>query len=191
VRMNCTCGIARMLVFVAAVVGGAAPSCAGVAPATRAVEVERLQCEGGEDAADAAALMQATAILNVAPMYSQVHSATTGTESRLSGVRLLMRPPELFGADRTLRILQCHGARGVLGRLDPSRIPDDPYWLPGAWLDIDLAHEAGNFVVTVQADSIPKNLQVLERARAFASTHARREPPIPLPPARQGGPGPT
>src|SRR5580692_364851 len=111
-----TQGIGRTLAIVAAVVSGAVSSCAGVTPATRAAQVERLQCESSQYAADDAALMQATAVLTVVPMYSQVHRATTGTESRVSGVRLLIRPPEPFGADRTLRILQCHSARGVLGR---------------------------------------------------------------------------
>jgi hypothetical protein len=173
-EMTWTHDIRRILVIIVALVGGAASSCAAVTPTTKAVEVERLQCEGGQDAADDAALMQATTVLAIVPIYSQVHSATTGTESRISGVKLLMRPPEPFGADRTLRILQCHSARGVLGRLDPSRAFDDPYWLPGAWLGIDLVHEAGNFAVIVHAEDIHQNLQVLERAKAFASTHANR-----------------
>jgi hypothetical protein len=163
----------RIFVIFAAVASAATSACAGVTPTTKALEIQRLQCEGAQDAADDANLMQATKVLAVVPMYSQVHSATTGTESRVSGVKLLIRPPETFSADRTLRVLQCHGARGVLGRLDPSQVPDDPYWLPGTWVDIDLVHEAGNFVVTVQAGDIHKNLQLVARARAFALTHSR------------------
>src|SRR5579863_5996332 len=140
--------IGRTFVIFAAVASAATSSaCAEVTPTTKALEIQRLQCEGAQDAADDATLMQATTVLAVVPMYSQVHSATTGTESRVSDVKLLLRPPETFGADRPMRVLQCHGARGVLGRLYPSQVPDDPYWLPGTWVDIDLVHEAGNFVV--------------------------------------------
>jgi hypothetical protein len=85
-------------------------------------------------------------------------------------------------AEQVLRILQCHSARAVLGQVDPSKFPDDPYWLVGAWLAIDLVPEAGNLAVTVEANDIHQNLQVLARARAFEAAHRHVRLTAPLPP---------
>jgi len=161
-------------------------SCGTVAPATKAAEVERLQCDGTSSTETDARLIEGMTVLSVEPLYSYVHTATTGTDKRVAGVKLLIRPPESVDADRVLRVLQCHGARAVLGRVDASRFPDDPYWLNGYWLDIDLVPESGNLSITVQADDIHKNLQVLSRAKAFAAAHARLQMPVPPPPTHQG-----
>lgn len=161
-------------------------SCAAAAPATKATEVERLQCDGTSSTETDARVIEGMTVLSVEPLYSYVHTATTGTDKRVAGVKLLIRPPESIDAERLLRVLQCHGARAVLGRVDASKFPDDPYWLSGSWLDIDLVSEAGNLSITVQADDIHKNLQVLSRARAFAATHTRAQTPAPPPPTHQG-----
>jgi hypothetical protein len=46
---------------------------------------------------------------------------------------------------------------------------EDPYVLPGVWLDIDAESEGDGFVVTVQTDALPIAEGVLERARRFAA----------------------
>jgi hypothetical protein len=160
--------------IVAGVVALGAWSCASVAPTTKAAEVEQLQCDASTgDIADLRMIAEMT-VLAVHPVYSYVHTATTGTDKVVVGAELLIRPPEAIDSQRVLRILQCHSARAVLGKLDPSMFPSDPFWLAGAWLEIGLAPEAGNLGVTVQAESIHENLEVLARARAFATTHKSR-----------------
>jgi hypothetical protein len=154
-------------------------SCATATPTTKATEVEQRQCDGTTSAENETRVIEGATVLAVEPVYSYVHTATTGTDKRVAGAKLLIRPPEGIDAERVLRIIQCHSARAVLGRVDAARFPDDPYWLDGGWLDIDLVPESGNLSVTVQADGIHKNLQVLARARAYA-THPRLPPP-PLP----------
>jgi hypothetical protein len=155
-------------------------SCATVTPATKATAVEQTQCDGSTSAENEARVIEGATVLAVEPIYSYVHTATTGTDKRVAGAKLLIRPPEGIDAERVLRILQCHSARAVLGRVDASKFPDDPYWLAGSWLDIDLVPESGNLSVTVQADDITKNLQVLARARAFAAHTRLRSAPAPL-----------
>jgi hypothetical protein len=173
----------RTVIAVAATLG--LWSCASTAPATKATEVEQLQCDGATSVETDVRVIEGATVLAVEPLYSYVHTATTGTDKRVAGAKLLIRPPEGIDAERVLRIIQCHSARAVLGRIDASRFPDDPYWLDGAWLQIDLVPESGNLSVTVQADDIHKNLQVLARARAFAA-RARLPPPPPSPPAAHG-----
>jgi hypothetical protein len=148
-------------------------SCASVAPRTRAAEVAQLQCEPSSNDELDLRLLAAMTVLSVLPIYSAVHSATTGTDKRVAGATIVIRPPEGIDPPRVLRILQCHSARAVLGRLDRSRFPKDPFWLDGAWLEIEVEPWDGNLAVSISADDIPKNLAVLERARAFAAANPR------------------
>lgn len=171
----------RQIIALAIVAALGLWSCAAAAPATKATEVERLQCDGTTSTETDARVIEGVTVLSVEPLYSYVHTATTGTDKRVAGVKLLIRPPESMDAERVLRVLQCHGARAVLGRVDASQFPDDPYWLNGSWLDIDLVPEAGNLLVTIQAGDIHQNLQVLSRAKAFAAAHGRFQTPAPPP----------
>jgi hypothetical protein len=79
------------------------------------------------------------------------------------------------------RILQCHSARVALGRPEGVALPNDPFVLPEAWLDIDVKEEEGNFVATVSADTVADNLRVLQRAQAFAAAQRATPPPPPAP----------
>jgi hypothetical protein len=160
-------------------------SCASATLATRATAVEQIQCDAATSSEADVRVIEGATVLAVEPVYTYVHTATTGTDMKVAGVRILIRPPEAMDAEHVLRILQCHSARAVLGRLDRSRFPDDPFWLAGAWLAIDLIPEAGNFAVTVEAGDIPQNLQELARARAFAAAHRPGRPPAPPPSAHQ------
>jgi hypothetical protein len=89
----------------------------------------------------------------------------------VSGAKLLIRPPDGLSSERLAGILQCHSAKVQLGQVDVSRFADDPYRLPDAWVDNDVKPEGGNFAVTLSSDTVAKNLQVLERASAFADAH--------------------
>ena len=83
----------------------------------------------------------------------------------------MIRPPEAVSAERLTRILQCHSARELLGRDDRVKVASDPYWLPGAWVDIRVTPEDGNYAVDLEADTIAKSLQVYSRAVAYADAH--------------------
>jgi hypothetical protein len=160
--------------FVFALIGTGLACLAGcsvnTSATTKAAQVEHAQCTGARTAQDDLRLLETTTVLRADPIYSHVH--TNGNdEDRVSGAKLLIRPPEGVTADRFALILQCHSARVLLGQVDRSQLPDDPTWLPDAWVDIDVTPEAGNFAVTLRSDSVSKNLQVLNRASAFAGTH--------------------
>jgi hypothetical protein len=160
-----------------ALIGAGVAGCTvNVPPAARAAQVEHAQCAGAKTAQDDLRLLEATTVLKAEPLYSRVH--TNGNdEDRVSGAKLLIRPPPGISADRLGLVLQCHSARALLGQVDKSQVPDDPYWLPDAWVDIDVTPEAGNFAVTLRADSVSRNLQVLNRATAFAETHRETAAP--------------
>jgi len=165
----------KMQLCVLGAIGAAslASACSvSVPPTSRAAAVEHRQCAGSEGSQqqDDIRLLQATTVLGAEPLYSHMHT-NTNDEERVSGAKLIIRPPQGVSADRLAALLQCHSARLLLGQVDRSQLPDDPYWLPQAWVDIDVTPQAGNFVVTLSADSVSKNLQVLQRATAFADAH--------------------
>jgi hypothetical protein len=93
------------------------------------------------------------------------------SESRVTGAWLLVRAPAGMSSDELARALQCHGAKALLGQLDPAELPRDPFVLPGAWLDISVKPEAGNLAVYIQTDTTFDALNEVQKATAFAETH--------------------
>jgi len=155
------------------VAGGAlalASACSSAPPpAARAAGVERLdQCAG---TVDGLALLQSTTVLRMDPIYSHVLSANNGAENRVNGAKLLVVPPKGMSAEQMDRILECHSAGVLLGQISGSAVPNDPYWLPNSWVNIDVKPEGGNFAVTLTSDSVRENLQVLSRASHYADEH--------------------
>jgi hypothetical protein len=142
---------------------------ARMAPTAKATQVEQEECSN-EAAQDDLRLLQTAKVLKAEPIYTRIHTSTTD-EERVSGAKLVIRPPDGVSADRLAQMLQCHSAGVLLGQVDRTKFPDDPYWLPNAWLDIDVKPQAGNFAVTLSANTVARNLQVLQRASAFADAH--------------------
>jgi hypothetical protein len=143
----------------------------GVQPATAAASVERLQCDAMVTGPAATQILQANAVLYMKPLYHHIIVNPNDAEDRISGAKLVLRPPTGVSAEELTRILQCHSARVLLGKVSPADIPDDPYWLADAWLDIQVTPENGNFAVTVVADSVHDNIEVLGRATRYAREH--------------------
>jgi hypothetical protein len=134
-------------------------------PADRAADTERLQCEQDESPQADAQLLQSARVLFVQPTYSY----TGGGITKVTATRIGLRPPDGFTPDRLTRVLQCHGARAFLRRVDPALLHDDPYFLPDAYVSIDVALQNGNYVAELTADTVANNLRILKRANDFAA----------------------
>jgi hypothetical protein len=143
----------------------------GLPPASRAAQVEQLQCDPTTSPQENARILQTTRVIASEAIYSNVPTAYNDIERRAIGAKLVIRPPEGVSAERMTRILQCHSSRELLGRTDRVELAGDPYWLPGAWVDIGVTPEDGNYAVTLQADTIARNLQLYSRAAAYADAH--------------------
>jgi hypothetical protein len=147
--------------------------------ATAAASAEQEQCDARVTSPAATQLLQANAVLYIKPLYHHIIVNPNNAEERPSGVKLVLRPPTGVTAEELTRILQCHSARVLLGKVDPAEIPDDPYWLADRWLDIQVAPENGNFAVTVSADSVHDNMEVIGRATRYAHEHMLASESIP------------
>jgi hypothetical protein len=95
----------------------------------------------------------------------------SASEERVDGVKLLVRPPPGISAEQMTRILQCHGARALLGQVNRDAVRNDPYWLPDSWVNIKVTSENGNFAIKVSADTVRDNLKVFGLANHYADDH--------------------
>jgi hypothetical protein len=168
----------RALVRVVIGLALAAPACAEVPPETRAAETAQLQCDASTTGDADLRLIRDMMVLSVKPVYAIINSSATGMDKIVVGAKILIRPLSGFDADRVARTLQCHTARAVLGQLEASAFPDDPFRWPGKWVEIGVASEAGNVAITVKTDGVRSNLDLLARARLFGAAH--------VPPPSQG-----
>src|SRR5580658_4855330 len=112
-----------------------------VPPSATAAKVEQVACVGATVPPGDARLLQATKVLSVEPTY--LHDTCAGT-SEVTGAKVLVRSPPGVSAELLARMLQCASARATLGRADPSRLPNDPFGFPGAWVDVDVRPEGDN-----------------------------------------------
>jgi len=135
-------------------------------PADRAASTERLQCADSKSPQDDAQVLQSMQVLSVLPKYMYSGEVV----GKVTGARIVIRPPEGVTSDRLTRILQCHGAREFLGHADPAQLPHDPYFLPDAWVSIDVEAVSGNYVVALESDTITNNLRILRQANEFAAS---------------------
>jgi hypothetical protein len=150
---------------------GVCPACVHQStPEVRAARVARMQCSDAQGKAELS-ILQNTAVLGAEPTYFVLTTAGASGGGTVNGAKLIVRPPPGVSALDMTRALQCHSAKMLLGQVDPSAFQDDPYSLPGAWVDIDVKPEDGNLAVRVTADRVPQNLALVHRAMAFADAH--------------------
>jgi hypothetical protein len=116
---------------------------------------------------------------SVEPGYSFVPSTASNHEARLRGALIHLRPTTL-SREAIARGFECHQARVVLGRTPP--FANDPYVLPGEWLNITVDSEGDGFAVQVQADSFKAAQRVLDRAKLFVASRPPEDVTTPTAP---------
>lgn len=156
-----------------------AAGCAtAVPPKTQAAEVERVQCPAGNADSENLRVLESASVIRSEPLYSHVITGNNGSEQRVDGAKLLVRPPEGVSAEQMTRIIQCHSARALLGKVDRAQFPDDPFWLPGTWVSVEVRPENGNYAVTLEANDVPTNLKLAARAKAYADARPLGSPVV-------------
>jgi hypothetical protein len=133
-------------------------------PAEQAQLVEP-RCSAFHDAS-ADALLSPSAVDGVEPAYSYVQSGND-RRANLAGARIHVRPLPGVSPEGLMRDLECHEARVVLEGGRPRE--DDPYVLPGQWVDLEVSSERDGFVVLARVTSIADARVVLDRAKRFAA----------------------
>jgi hypothetical protein len=137
-------------------------------PADEAAFMERTRCGPEVNDSDLATILNGRAVQGVAPLYSTIDANKSGEQSQLRGAVLTIGALPGVTAEWLDRELECHGARLTLGRVHST--PEDPFWLPGSTVDIDVRPAKDGFVVGVAGYSTADARQILDRAQAFAKT---------------------
>jgi hypothetical protein len=138
-------------------------------PADHARQIEPA-CKNFTDST-AAAIYSPQAVDRVEPAISYVQ-AGNDRRANLRGAAIHFRPMPGLSPESMTRSLECHQATLTLSGAQES--DDDPYVLPGRWLDLDVSSEGDGFVAYARIDSIADARMVLDRARRFvAATRPR------------------
>jgi hypothetical protein len=120
----------------------------------------------GQAADQTAKALSPQSVEAVEPAYSTVPSGNDRA-IRLHGAKLHIRPDVNLSAALLQRALRCHEANVTLGTA--PLLNDDPYAVPGAWLDIRVDSSDDGLVASVLSDEFEDAKQVLTRARTFAT----------------------
>jgi hypothetical protein len=121
-----------------------------------------------------APVLSGQAVQGVGPLYSSVEFGKSGEQTQLRGAVLMVNALPGVTAEWLDRELECHGARLTLGRAQSS--PEDPFWLPGSSVDIDVRPAKDGFVIGVAGYSSADAHQILDRAQAFATAKTAPAP---------------
>jgi hypothetical protein len=159
---------AAQFASVVASAGLLATACGAQPPLAMAARVARVQCDSDFNEAQLIEVLNDSNVLEAEPRYSHVPTMNNNAEERIDGAMIRMRPPEGVSLERLTRLLQCHSAKALLGDIDRTAIPDDPFWLPNAWVGVDVRSSDGNAVVIVETERNADNIRLAALAAAFA-----------------------
>jgi hypothetical protein len=143
-------------------------------PADEAAFMERTRCASDDDDKALAPVLGGDAVQRVQPLYSTVEGAKTGHQSELRGAVVTVSALPGITAEWLDRALECHSAKEVLGH-GPT-LSDDPFWLPGSSVNIDVTSDRDGFNVAVSAYSANDARRILDRANAFAKSKTSAGP---------------
>jgi hypothetical protein len=132
----------------------------------------RTRCGPDLDESALGPVLDGRALKNVEPLYSS--SATSegskgNSQSELRGAIVNVQAVPGVTAEWLDRALECHSAKRVLGQIQQGGAAEDPFWLPGSVVDIDVQSAKDGFRVAVAGASPAEGQQILTRAQSFAN----------------------
>ena len=109
-------------------------------------------------------ILEPKTVLGIEPHYWR--NTCDGT-SQVIGTQIVLRRPEDSSSAALSWMLRCGPSRVLVGKDNPSMPPTSLLWLPDGWLDVGVKPDGGNFLVTLSAESVPKNIQLFHHAVDF------------------------
>jgi hypothetical protein len=135
-------------------------------PVEQAAFMERTRCSADDDEKALAPVIAGAALESVHPLYAATTRGKTGVGSELRGVVMTVAAPAGVTDVWLDRALECHSARATLGHIPTAS--QDPFWLPGSTVDIDVRANKDGFDIVVSGYSSEDAASVFARAEAFA-----------------------
>ena len=171
-RRNVVAATSTLLAVATAACGQSSPQGAKT-PVDHAAFMERTRCTADDDGKMLAPVLGGSAVAGVQPLYSTVGGAKSGLQSELRGATVSVAALPGVTAEYLDRALECYSAKAVLGHGPTAS--DDPFWLPGASVDIDVRSNKDGFDIAVAGFSPEDAQKILARANAFGK--AKTAPP--------------
>jgi hypothetical protein len=141
-------------------------------PGDQAAEMARTRCGPDLDENALTPVLDGRALRGVQPLYNNVEEAKGGNQSELRGAIVDVQPIQGVTAEWLDRALECHSAKRVLGQTKDAAGSNDPFWLPGSIVDIDVRSAKDGFRIAVAGSTPADAQQILSRAKAFAGAKA-------------------
>ena len=121
-------------------------------------------CEDGRTWQQALNALSPAALRHVDPTY--VWDTCAGT-AQVTGVKLALSPDAVESAPWG-GLLSCPSARVLIANGHGSASGASPAWTPDGWVDLVVERDRETIVLTVRAESVPKNIRLFRRVATFA-----------------------
>lgn len=138
-------------------------------PTDQATQMVATRCGPDVDETALAPVLDGSALKDVQPLYTRAEESKGGGESQLRGAVLDVQAMPGVTAEWLDRALECHSAKRVLAQGPQAGAAEDPFWLPGSVVDIDVQSAKDGFRVAVAGTRPEYGQQILTRARSFAN----------------------
>jgi hypothetical protein len=136
--------------------------------ANRANYIENTRCAGVNEAQPTAAILGGQTVLGVRPLYSGKDPSKGDANEELHGAIVTVAAEPGVTPEWLNRMLECHSAAATLGQLTDET---DPFFLPGAVVDITVQPAKDGFAINVSTNSPQDGQRILDRAKAWASAN--------------------
>jgi hypothetical protein len=132
--------------------------------------VERTYCSDFSDK-QLTRVLDGSAVERIEPVYSGW--ASKGSNPRLRGAAIVVRPVQGETAEWLNRALECHSARQLGSFARGSTVSADPFWLSDALVTIEVASSGDGFRIQLTADTSADAREILARAQAMPRPESR------------------
>lgn len=140
-------------------------------PADQAAAVERTYCTADFSDKQLTRVLDGSAVERIEPVYSGW--ASKGSNPRLRGAAIVVRPVQGETAEWLNRALECHSARQLGSFARGSTVPADPFWLSDALVRIEVASSGDGFRIQLTGETSADAREILARALAMPRSESR------------------
>jgi len=142
-----------------------AGACAGAASrSTSIAAVPQNPCRDANVWREDLRILEPKLVVHIEPHYTR--NTCDGT-TQVIGTQVVLRSPSDSASAALSRMLRCGFSRVLIGTPNPASLSPTSLWLPDGWLDIEVKPDGGNFLITLSAESVPKNIQLFHRTTDF------------------------
>jgi hypothetical protein len=140
-------------------------------PADEAAAMELAYCTADFRDAAVARVLDGSTVERVEPVYQGW--ASRGSNPRLQGAAIVVRPVQGETAEWLNRALECHGAHQLVSHAKGASVQADPFWLADSLVNIEVTSTRDGFRIQVTGESSADAREILARAQGMTRPENR------------------